>query len=311
MKKAFILQLLLICSLFAADRPEKEIVIIIPSYNNAHWAENNINSIVQQKYKNFRIIYINDASQDKTNKTVEKLVKNLSDRPFQSLYFSKKEGEELDETINRFKKRVNYKKSFFTLVNNTKRCGALENIYRAVYSCEDHEIIAIVDGDDWLAHPYVLETLNQLYSTQDIWMTHGRLIEYPNQGTHWCEPIPPELIASNSIRHFKCPSHLRTFYCWLFKKIALKDLQLDGKFFPMTGDMAVMFPITEMAGKHQFFINEINYVYNVESPLNDNKVNQRLQRDLDYYIRSLPPYEPITAPDIESPRTNEMKSIEK
>ena len=292
--KLIYLQFLIVLSLFSS---EKEIVVVIPSYNNAQWATYNIKSVIGQNYENFRIIYINDSSSDETDSIVRELVRAIPNRSFQSVNFSEKNGEDLPEKTDRFKKTVKGNSDFFTLVTNTERCGALENIYRAVHSCENHEIIAIVDGDDWLAHDQVLETLNQLYSSNDIWMTHGKLIEYPNGQTFWCKPIPEELIAANSIRQFRCPSHLRTFYCWLFKKISPKDLMLGGKFFPVTGDMAVMFPLTEMAGKHQFFIDEINYVYNVESSLNDNKVATDLQNQFDFYIRHLPPYQPLEKPE--------------
>jgi len=58
----------------------------------------------------------------------------------------------------------------------------------------------------------------------------------------------------------------------------------------MTGDMAMLFPMIEMASERHAFIHEVNYVYNIDNNLNDNKVNPQLQRDIDAYIRSLPPY---------------------
>ena len=56
MKKHFILQLLFVCSAFASKLPEKEIVIVIPSYNNEKWVKNNLRSTIGQNYENFRII---------------------------------------------------------------------------------------------------------------------------------------------------------------------------------------------------------------------------------------------------------------
>ena len=87
------------------------------------------------------------------------------------------------------------------------------------------------------------------------------------------------------------PSHLRTFYAWIFKKIALEDLLYEGKFFTMTGDMAIMLPILEMAGERHLFISEPIYIYNMTNPINHGKVNAELQRALDRYIRSMPPYQ--------------------
>jgi hypothetical protein len=41
------------------------------------------------------------------------------------------------------------------------------------------------------------------------------------------------------------PSHLRTFYAWLFKKIK-KELCYQGTFASMTGDIAMMLPMIKM-----------------------------------------------------------------
>ncbi len=58
----------------------------------------------------------------------------------------------------------------------------------------------------------------------------------------------------------------------------------------MTWDQAIMFPMIEMAGERHAFINSVNYLYNTTTNLNDNKVDPELQRNLEQYIRSLPPY---------------------
>lgn len=62
----------------------------------------------------------------------------------------------------------------------------------------------------------------------------------------------------------------------------------------MTGDMAIMLPMLEMSSKGHFrFIKKVLYIYNVENPLNDHRVNAELQRSLDAYIRAKPRYEPL------------------
>ena len=59
----------------------------------------------------------------------------------------------------------------------------------------------------------------------------------------------------------------------------------------MTGDMAIMYPLLEMAAERHLFINHVNYIYNIANSLNENKVNAALQNRLDAYIRSMPPYQ--------------------
>lgn len=298
MKQLLIAFLLFTFPLCCTEIPEKEIVVVIPSYNNKDWHVFNIFSVVNQTYNNFRIIYINDCSRDETGEVVERYFNKISSKSFRRMTFDEGFSESIPEITDKFKREINQEKAFFTLIDNAKRCGALENLYRAIHSCNDRDIIITVDGDDWLAHDRVLQGINQAYSSGEVWMTHGKLLQYPIEKINWCEPVPAELVTRNQVRQFKCPSHLRTFYAWIFKKIALKDLLFNGTFFPMTWDMAIMYPILEMAGERHLFIDEVNYVYNMDNVLNDSKVNAELQRELDRYIRSMPPYLRLeTAPE--------------
>ncbi len=247
------------------DLPEKPMVVIIASYNNSRWVEANLMSVFTQNYTNYRVIYIDDTSSDGTADRVEALVREKAQEPR------------------------------FTLIRNTIRKGGLRNLYEAVWRCADDEIVVNLDGDDWLANPYVLKIVNQAYSTQDIWLTHGTLDEYPKHRLEWSRPIPEKIIEYNDFRSYRCPSHLKTFYTWLFKKINVEDLKYEGEFFPMTWDQAMMFPMMEMAGHHHLFIPDILYIYNVSNPISDNKVNAALQKNLEKLIRSKPSYERLQA----------------
>jgi glycosyltransferase involved in cell wall biosynthesis len=181
---------------------EKAIVVLTTSYNNQKWVEKNLRSIFEQAYSNYRVIYIDDASQDLTANFVEVWVKNHP------------------------------KKLRFDLIRNQERVGALANIYHGIHDhCADEEIIVSLDGDDWFYDDQVLRKINRMYSTQNVWLTHGTLLEFPSQQQGWSLPIPSHIIAQNAFRTYRCPSHLRTFYAWLFKRIRLEDLQYEGHFF--------------------------------------------------------------------------------
>lgn len=241
---------------------ENSIVVLITSYNNKRWAAENVISALHQDYTRYRLIYIDDASTDGTADKVQDLL-------------------ERDE-----------KKRDFTLIRNLERKGALANIYYAIHElCEDDAIIVSLDGDDWFYDDQVLKKIDATYREKEVWITHGTFIEYPSESTSWSLPIPPHILARKQLRSYRCPSHLRTFYAWLFKKIRLEDLQYKGQFFPMSWDQAMMFPMMEMAAERHAFISEITYVYNIVNPINDNKIDPQLQRDLETFIRSMPPYQ--------------------
>lgn len=241
--------------------PEKHIVVVIPSYNNIEWYKQNLMTLLSQEYKNYSVIYIDDCSTDGTGKNVEKYAKKLN------------------------------AENKFTLQRNTRRCGALENLFNTIHACHDDDIIAIYDGDDWFPDSKVLSTINEAYQSENIWLTYGTYIGYPDGKTSGhSKPFSHEVVDKNLFRTKTHPSHLRTFYAWLFKKIAIEDLLWEGEFMPVTSDLAIMFPMIEMAGERHKFIEKITYVYNQSNPISDWKLKAELQKKIDHYIRSLPPY---------------------
>ena len=120
-------------------------------------------------------------------------------------------------------------------------------------------------------------------------------IRFPNGAYGYCQKFPDDVPYQNRIIEIInwFTSHLRTFYAWLFKKIKIDDLKYENKFFPMAWDLAIMFPMFEMADGKFMFIEDILYVYNYDNSLNDCKVNKPLQMKLDKYIRALPKYDKL------------------
>ncbi len=256
MKKMLLLLLLLFCSCKHKKYPvveQKSIVVVIPSYNNSRFCEQNVLSVLNQNYKNFRIIYIDDCS--------------------------------TDDTYEKVKDKV-------SVLRNKKNVGALANLYNAVHSCKDTDIIVTVDGDDFLAHSDVLKTINKAYADPNVWMTYGNYLDYPSyeQNPKICEKLP----SNRNIREGRwVTSHLRTFYAGLFKRIKLEDLCLDGNFLPMAGDLAHLMPMLEMAQGHVQFIDKVLYLYNRMNPLNDHKKSLQLQANCEHFVRTQPKYEKI------------------
>jgi hypothetical protein len=61
----------------------------------------------------------------------------------------------------------------------------------------------------------------------------------------------------------------------------------------MTWDMAIMYPILEMAGDKHHSFKEILYVYNTSNPLSDDKKNRELQLFFEGYIGKQKRYLPL------------------
>lgn len=243
---------------------ERSFVIAVASYNNDKYYERNLDSIFSQEYKNYRVIYTDDCSTDNTYENVKRYVEN---------------------------KKVQDK---ITLIHNSLRSTAMPNYYKMIHSCKNDEIVLIVDGDDWLPHPHVLRDLNHYYENPDVWMTYGQYIRYPDDQLGMCAPVSKTFLKNAKMRSGKWQyAHLRTFYAGLFNRIKLEDLLIDGKFFEVTCDLAAMYPMLEMAREHAYFIPDVFYVYNYETPLTDAKVRLAEQERVERYIRSLPIYEKL------------------
>ena len=93
--------------------------------------------------------------------------------------------------------------------------------------------------DDWLAHNSVLSRLNEVYSSDDVWMTYG---SYKGSDGHkgCCAPYEPNVIKNNLFRRVRWrASHLRTMYAWLFKQIKVEDFyDPSGKMLDMAWDLS-------------------------------------------------------------------------
>lgn len=267
---------------------EKPVVFIVASYNNAPWVEKNLNSLFSQNYKNFRVIYLNDCSKDSTDKFVtDFLIEKGID--YQIINFDDK-GLSIPEATKLFLDSVNRERHVFTLVNNYRNVGALANHYRASHSCDDFEILVTVDGDDWLAHNDVLKEVNEAYSSSVVWFTHGTFVG--NNGFQdFRGPVPKHIIENNDWRGWYNLSHLRTYYAWLFKKVKLDDFLYGKDFYKAAPDLAIMFPIAEMAAERHAHISRVNYVYNMSNPINEFRDKGNLQSNMDRHIRSRPRYE--------------------
>jgi glycosyltransferase involved in cell wall biosynthesis len=259
----------------------KNIAIIIPSYNNCQWYQRNLSSVIAQDYQNFRVIYIDDCSSDGTGELVEQFI-----------------AEHNSGNLTH-------------LIRNPVRIGALQNLFNAIRSCDDDEIVILLDGDDWLAHSGVLRKIDEVYGNSDCWMTYGQYQSWPDDEIGCSKEISSEIIEANRFRENEwCSSHLRSFYAWLFKLIKIEDLKSPcGTFYHMSWDQAIMFPMLEMSGHRAKFISEVLYIYNAANPISDCKVDRQLQRSLETAVRRQKRYARLNEP-VASFRTRQSALLE-
>jgi glycosyltransferase involved in cell wall biosynthesis len=263
------LALVLGCIIRGVSAGDYPIVLVTASYKNAHLMKKYFDSIVNQTVPFKKLIYVADNDyaphSDGTGALAEEYVKkhNLEDKAI--------------------------------VIRNKHRQLALQNLYKAILACDDNDVVAVLDGDDMLAGPEVLQKVTALYSnpSREIWATYGNFKSLStNQAWGWTQQIPSTIIEKNAIRTWgNGPTHLKTFKAWVFKQILIKDLFYEGDFLRSAYDVAIFEPMYEMIGDRFDFTQDVLYIYNDLNPINDGRVNRELQLRLDHFIRSKPPYQ--------------------
>jgi len=247
-----------------------EFVVMIPSYNNGKNNQNRciacLESVICQTYPHYSVIYVEDCSTDDTAALVDKFVAD------------------------------HHVENKFTVIHNKERKGSLRNVYETIHSIAPEKIVVDLDGDDALAHDKVLERLAEVFADKNIWLSFGNVTCWPSKWTGPTEPVPQELITKNKMRSYRdiwLP--VRTFYAKLFHQIKKEDLlQKDGNFYVAGGDMAFMAAMLDMASQGHFKkLSEVLYIYYVDNPLRDARINYTLQRDSTREIRKKPPCTPL------------------
>jgi len=248
---------------------ETHFKVVIQAYNASKWIIDCLKSVVIQKYENWQAIIHIEPSEDGTYESVSQYLDSIADP--------------------RFVLRKNE-------IRRLRPTNDLEAIKIANPNNED--VVMFLDGDDKLYDDKVFSCLNAVYQDDDIWITWGSyILKHNNEiGGAACEVPPPKYDPYAGKRRWRY-SHLKTFRYFLFKGIKHKDLleKRTGEYYPVAWDMALMFPMIEMAGKeHSQYINKILYVYNLSTPYNNEKVNVFHCLDCAAEVTSRPQYKQKT-----------------
>ncbi|NGX39371.1 MAG: hypothetical protein KR126chlam1_00697 [Chlamydiae bacterium] len=238
---------------------EKPFVIVIPSYNDTDSYKDTLQSVFQQNYQNYRILYIADAPQIDTTNAVQSFIEQKSQ-----------------------KKRC-------ILMRTGEKDGPLACISQAIFSCDQSEIILVLNTGDSLGDPDVLSYLNALYADSNVWATY-RTNQNPTKSTL----IPDDV---NQLRLTQNTSfHLDTFYASLFQKVDKDDFLWKENFFSNAADLAFTFPILEMAGTHSRFVPEILFTSNDYSSCeNLHSTSKDFELEMNFLTKVKKPYTPLSS----------------
>ena len=224
---------------------EYSFCFIVSSYNNEINIIKNLESIIYQTHTNWRCIYINDASTDKTDELFHTIVHkhNVKDK--------------------------------FTYIKNEMQMKQSYCKYTAYQLLNDFEIVCLLDGDDWLYHENVLHTIQNYYRENDTKILTSNYVIYHEKNLipayQWKDTsIYSEIDKQyNTIRYLDqwLFRHLKTGLSILFKSISKEYLMFENQWLDRCTDCAEMFCISEYANSSILQVPDIFYVYNKDNSL--------------------------------------------
>lgn len=233
--------------------------IVILAYNYQNYIKECIDSVLMQSYNNYKVVIIDDASTDNTNKIIKKNINNK-----------------------------------FRLLTNKSNKGTLYNHIQALANNEirDNDIVIHIDGDDKLIDKNTFSIINKAYTDNpDHLVSYGNYITASNNPSI-CKPWDKNITVSNYIAPIGWIfSHLRTFKYKLWKHINKNSFyDKNGEIFSSAGDVAIMKPVLELAGrKRTMYISRPLYYYRDNIPTNDHNKNLKDQVRCALEIRNIKP----------------------
>lgn len=221
--------------LLLVDGGRDAFVFVIPSHNNVESLAINLGSVLAQSYppRLIRLIYVDDDSDDGTPEAVAQFL----------------EAHGMLQQA--------------TLLRTHHHAGPGYSRLLAYHRAFDDEIVAMLDGDDWLFDGGVLDAVESHYKAHGLLASYGGYYVFKGGedkalgrtygGGRWlmcARQYPPELRASRAYTHrpwFGC--HLRTARAVAFKAIEYRHvLGPDGLVARVNSDIAEMVPVLQLAG---------------------------------------------------------------
>lgn len=232
---------------------------VAPMFNASAYVGQMLASIVAQSYSNWRVILIDDVSDQ------AEVVKQ----------------KELIERWQRMADPGAPSKRIQILWNEEKK-WEVANVLKGISFCEDDDIVCRIDADDWLTEIDGLKILNAMYNTTGadaLWTAH----RWGFSDKNISGPMPPD---ADPYKHPWVSSHLKTFRKKLINGVPDVNFRgEDGEYIKRAGDQAVYLPVLHNA-KRRGYVPRVFYHYTINDvPETYQTPDARFQRDEAVFLR--------------------------
>ena len=202
--------------------------IIATGYNCEKYAEECIQSVINQTHKDWELFVYDDGSTDSTFSIVNK-----------------------------------YSSQNIKVIRNYINVGALKGRFQIIHNYASGDVVCFLGLDDYLK-PNALEILETYYKDKEVLMTWGSW-EDQRGSKRTAENYSDEVWNSKNFRRSSWKATaLNTFKVEMIKKVDKYYLLKDNKFFTNCTDLAYSFPCLEMIKKENArVVKESIYVYRI------------------------------------------------
>ncbi|HYP07895.1 MAG TPA: glycosyltransferase [Bryobacteraceae bacterium] len=246
----------------AAARPNR-LTVLVPFHNPGEALKRCVQSLSEQDYDNFAVIFMDDASTDDSRRHIP------------------------DHHPN------------WRVLRNDSRRGLARNLRDVIEQCcRPDDVIVCLDGDDSLACSDALSHVDRTYREHDCWVAYSQF-QFANGDYGFSQPFA-SADDFRTLRAYFRTSHLRTFRAGLFQRIAEQDPHFsclqdeNGIWLDSAVDAGLMFPLLEMAGFERVrYIDKILYVYSDENPGNIHRTGRDRQIANFQQLSARKPFRPI------------------
>lgn len=213
-------------------------VIVIYCHNSFKSLKNNLTKVLEQKYpmEKYRIIYINDASNDKTSQFIES-------SKFKTLGVA---------TINSMETRT--------------KSGIHKSLFNVMEQCDNDEVCVFLKAEDMIIEERALSTISHVYKNNDTSAVYDGYSKTDSHKTH----SRKQLTEKNLEKYF---NGLTTFKASLFKKLSAEDIQAEGNWLDISSTVDLSLALSELSDHKTVFIkNTTTNIYKPEIPKEFKKI---------------------------------------
>ena len=234
-------------------------VFLTPAFNCEDDIKKTLFSMVSQSYDNWRAIFIDDVSEDKTGETILDVSNRLG----------------LGSRVQ--------------VVRREEKYGETRNTLTEIENIEDDEIVCRLDGGDWLTENdtlYYLDEVYRKYNPGVLWTKHRWAFTPTNISG------PMNLSEKQTVyEHPWVSSHLKTFRADKLKRVPKRNfLDENGNWIMIACDQTVFLPMMHMCIENKeplVHMPLVCYHYSIDLHKPNLYHNQRSynQRDMAIWVR--------------------------